>query len=73
MNFYSSSEPARGLGTGLTDLDTGLRLRYEIRCELAPYIGFACTSQFGSTAAYSRRAGESVSNPRFIFGFRVWY
>jgi copper resistance protein B len=73
MNFYSKPDPARGLGTGLTDLDTGLRLRYEIRRKLAPYIGFAYTNQFGSTAAYSRRAGESVSNPRFIFGFRVWY
>ena len=73
MNFYSSPDPARGLGTGLTDLDTGLRLRYEFSRKLAPYIGFAYTNQFGATADYSRQAGESVSNPRFIFGLRVWY
>jgi copper resistance protein B len=73
MNFYSSPDPARGLGTGLTDLDTGLRLRYEFSRKLAPYVGFAYTNQFGSTAAYSRQAGGSVSNPRFIFGLRVWY
>jgi copper resistance protein B len=73
MNFYSSPDPARGLGTGLTDLDTGLRLRYEFRRKLAPYIGFAYSNQFGATAAYSRRAGEPVSNPRFVFGVRVWY
>nr|WP_213806793.1 copper resistance protein B [Granulicella sp. dw_53] len=73
MNFYGSPDRARGLGTGLTDLDTGLRLRYEFSRKLAPYIGFAYTNQFGSTAAYSRQAGESVANPRFIFGVRVWY
>jgi copper resistance protein B len=73
MNFYGSPDPARGLGTGLTDLDTGLRLRYEFSRKLAPYIGFAYTNQFGATAVDSRQAGESVSNPRFIFGLRVWY
>lgn len=73
MNFYGSPDPGRGLGTGLTDLDTGLRLRYEFSRKFAPYIGFAYTNQFGATAAHSRQAGESVSNPRFIFGLRVWY
>jgi len=60
-------------GTGLTDLDTGLRLLYEFSRKLAPYIGFAYTNQFGATAAYSRQAGESASNPKFVFGLRVWY
>lgn len=60
-------------GTGLTDLDTGLRLLYEFSRKLAPYIGFAYTNQFGAIAAYSGRAGESASNPKFVFGLRVWY
>ena len=72
MNFYSKPDPARGLGTGLTDLDTGIRLRYEVRRKLAPYAGFAYTAQYGSTALYSHRSADSVSNPRFIFGIRVW-
>jgi copper resistance protein B len=73
MNFYSKPDPARGLGTGLTDLDTGIRLRYEVRRKLAPYVGFAYTDQYGSTASYSRHSGEAVSNPRFIFGVRGWF
>jgi copper resistance protein B len=73
MNFYSKPDQDKGLGTGLTDLDTGLRLRYEFRRKLAPYVGFAYSDQYGSTAASSRRSGEAVSNPRFIFGMRVWY
>jgi copper resistance protein B len=64
MNFYGKPDPARGLGTSLTDLDTGVRLRNEFRRKLAPYVGFAYTDQFGSTAQYSRRTGESVSDPR---------
>jgi copper resistance protein B len=73
LNFYSKRDPARGLGTGLADLDTAIRLRYEIRRKLAPYVGFAYTDQYGSTAGYSRRAGEAVANPRFVFGLRTWY
>jgi copper resistance protein B len=73
MNFYSKPDPARGLGTGLTDIDTAVRLRYEVRRKFAPYIGFAYTNQFGSTADDSRRSGESVSHQRFVFGLRTWY
>jgi len=73
MNGYSKPDPTRGIGTGLTDIDTAIRLRYEIRRKFAPYIGFAYTNQFGSTADESRRSGESVSHQRFVFGLRAWY
>jgi copper resistance protein B len=73
MNFYSKLDPQRMLGTGLSDLDTGVRLRYGFSRKLAPYVGFAYTRKFGDTATLSREAGEIVSAPRFIFGLRVWY
>jgi copper resistance protein B len=73
MDFYNKSDPQRRLGTGLSDLDTGLRLRYEISRKFAPYVGFAYTRDFGGTATLSRAAGESTADPRFIFGLRVWY
>ena len=72
MNFYSESDPQRGLGTGLSDLDTGVRLRYEIRRKFAPYVGFAYSRGFGGTANFSRRMGESIANADFIFGVRIW-
>jgi copper resistance protein B len=72
MNFYSKSDPQRETGTGLSDIDTGIRLRYEITRKLAPYVGFAYAGKFGSTADLSRQAGESVSNPTVVFGIRVW-
>jgi copper resistance protein B len=73
MNFYSKSDPGRGIGTGLSDLDAGVRVRYEIGRKLAPYIGFAYSGRFGETAALSRQAGTPVAEPRFVFGLRIWY
>ncbi len=73
INFYSKSDPSRAIGSGLSDLDTGLRIRYEISRKFAPYIGFAYTQYFGETATFTLNDGGIVHNPRFIFGARVWY
>lgn len=70
MNFYSKQDPARGIGTGLSDLDTAIRLRYEFSRKLAPYVGFAYDGKFGGTATFARQAGESVADRRFVFGLR---
>ncbi len=73
LNFYSKQEPSRGVGSGLSELDTGLRIRYEISRKVAPYIGFAYTQTFGEAAKFTREEGGLVRDPRFIFGVRVWY
>jgi copper resistance protein B len=73
LNFYNKDDPARQVGSGLSDLDTGVRLRYELSRKFAPYIGFAYNGKYGSTARYSRQAGETTGGPSFIFGLRLWY
>jgi copper resistance protein B len=73
MNFYSKDDPARLTGTGLSDIDMGLRLRYEFSRKFAPYIGVTYVSKFGGTADFVRAAGESVSDVRFTAGLRVWF
>lgn len=73
LNLYSKDDPARGIGSGFSELDTGVRLRYEISRKFAPYIGFAYNGKYGDTSTYSRRAGESTSNTSFVFGVRAWY
>lgn len=73
LNFYSKSNPSRGTGSGLSELDTGLRLRYEISRKFAPYIGAAYTGAFGETADLTRAEGGIVNDVRFVFGLRVWY
>ena len=73
VNFYSSSERDRGIGSGFSDLDAGLRLRYEIRREIAPYIGVVYQEKFGQTADFARAKGESIGGFRFVAGLRVWF
>jgi copper resistance protein B len=73
LNFYSKDDPKRKIGSGFSDIDTGLRLRYEISRKFAPYVGFAYSGKYGNSASYSRRAGESTNDPRFVFGVRLWY
>lgn len=73
LNFYSTSERDRGIGSGLSDLDSGLRLRYEISRQLAPYIGVTYESKFGQTAGLARASGDRVNALRFVAGIRVWF
>ena len=73
INLYSQSDPARLIGAGLSEIDTGLRLRYEIERKFAPYIGIAYEGKFGQTASFARRTGENTSGVRFVFGVRSWF
>jgi copper resistance protein B len=79
INAYSESDPRRGIGSGLSDLDAGLRLRYEflrdpaLSRKIAPYIGFAYTGTFGRTADFTRAEGSNPNDPRIVFGVRLWY
>ena len=57
MNFYSQADPERDLGSGLADIDAGLRLRYEITRKVAPYIGVTYAGKFGGTADFARACG----------------
>jgi copper resistance protein B len=72
LNFYSKSDPRRGTGSGLSDLDTGIRVRYEISRKFAPYVGFAYAGKYGDAATYARQAREAVDSPTLVFGIRVW-
>ena len=72
MNFYSQVDRGRGIGTGLSDLDSGVRLGYQISRKFAPYIGFTYSSSFGQTATFARSAGESVHVSSLAFGVWIW-
>lgn len=71
-NLYGKSDPARQLGSGLSDLDAGLRLRYEFRREFAPYVGLVWQRLFGETADDARRRGYQLGEAQFTAGLRVW-
>jgi copper resistance protein B len=72
LNLHSKADPARLIGAGFSDIDTGLRLRYEFDRKFAPYLGVVYEGQFGQTASFAKRAGESTGDFRFVFGVRIW-
>ena len=73
VNGYGKRDTERGMGAGLSDLTAGLRLRYEIRREFAPYIGVEWAGKFGSTADYAEAAGLDTRETRLVAGLRFWY
>jgi copper resistance protein B len=73
VNFHSANDEAVGVGSGLSDLELGLRLRYEIRREFAPYIGVNWTKLFGNTADYARDEGEDTNDFQLVAGVRIWF
>jgi copper resistance protein B len=72
-NLYGKSDPERQLGSGLSDLEIGLRLRYEIRREFAPYAGVVWSRQFGGTEDRVRASGGNPSDAQFVAGVRAWF
>jgi copper resistance protein B len=73
LNFYSEADPGRQVGAGFSDIDAGLRLRYEISRKFAPYIGVAYAGKFGQTANIARNNGEGAGAAQFVFGIRSWF
>ncbi len=62
-----------GTGSGVTETDIGLRLRYEIRREIAPYIGVSWLRAYGETARISREEGETTDTVALVLGLRLWW
>lgn len=62
-----------GIGSGLTDVELGVRLRYEIVREIAPYIGVSWSRKVGRTADFAREDGEDVDSLAFVTGIRFWF
>ena len=73
LNLYGKDDLDNRLGSGLSDLAVGLRLRYEFSRQFAPYIGVEWTDTYGDTADYRRAAGEDTSGTQFVAGLRFWF
>jgi copper resistance protein B len=73
LNLYGKDDPSLGIGSGLSDTEVGLRLRYEIRREFAPYIGINWSKLFGDTADFAHAEGEDTEDTQFVVGVRAWF
>lgn len=71
--LYGKADSTHGFGAGLTTVDTGLRLRYEVRREFAPYLGVTWHRAYFGTADLARAAGGRVSDARLAAGLRLWW
>ena len=75
LEFDLAAQDSREIdvGAGLTEAQVGLRLRYEIAREFAPYIGVQYERSFGRTARYLREAGDDAGVFQFLVGVRTWF
>ncbi len=72
-NIFAREDERRGIGSGLSDTELGLRLRYEIRREFAPYIGINWEKKYGDTGDFAKEEGEGTSDLQFLVGVRAWF
>lgn len=71
--LHGKRDEVRGIGTGLSSVEAGLQLRYEVRREFAPYVGVTWERAMGSTARIARENGENVGDARMAVGLRLWW
>lgn len=67
LNFYGKDDPLRGIRSGLSEAEAGLRLRYEFSRRFAPYVGVNHARRFGEPTALPRR------ETTWLAGIRLWF
>jgi copper resistance protein B len=73
LNFAAQDVAEQRIGRGLSTAELGLRLRYELRRELAPYVGVSWDRKIGRTGDYARAAGEGRGGAAAVVGVRTWF
>ena len=73
LDLAGSADEARRIGAGFSHLETGARLRYEIRREFAPYVGLVWERALGETAEMRRADGGADGDRQFVVGVRAWW
>ncbi len=73
LNLSAQDIAETGTGSGLTNAEFGLRLRYEIAREFAPYVGVNWERRFGDTRRFGRAAGEDSGGIGLVAGIRAWF
>jgi copper resistance protein B len=73
IDAYGKEDTGRRIGSGVSHVELGLRLRYEIRRQLAPYIGIDWNRLTGETADLVRADGEATHDHAIVAGVRMWF
>lgn len=70
LGFAAQDVSERNLGSGMTNADLDLRLRYEIRRKFAPYLGIRYQFLVGETEDIARAAREKTEQWLLLMGLR---
>ena len=73
MEFHTRNDAATGTGAGFSEVEAGLRLRYEFAPEFAPYLGVNWRRLYDKTADYARAGGEDTGDTHIVLGVRFWF
>ena len=73
IDASASDIPELEIGSGVSSVEAGLRLRYEFRKEFAPYVGVEWSRALGDTAGYIEARGGEAEDIRFIVGLKAWF
>lgn len=73
LDWFGEDDAERFIGSGLSTVELGLRLRYEIRREIAPYVGINWWSNLGDTRDLNRAAGNETNDLEITLGLRAWF
>lgn len=73
IDASASDIPQLQIGSGLSSIEAGLRLRYEFRKEFAPYVGVEWSRALGNTADYIEARGGEAEDTRFVVGLKAWF
>lgn len=71
--LHGKDDARRGIGSGLSTVEAGLRLRYEFTRQFAPYVGIVHERAYGNTADFRRADGEDIDDTRLVAGLRIWF
>ena len=72
LSLSAQDIPELGIGAGLDRFSLGLRVRYEITREFAPYVGVEQQWALGKSGDFARAEGEDRSSTRLLLGLRFW-
>jgi copper resistance protein B len=73
LNLHGKTEASRNIGSGLSNMEAGLRLRYEFTRQFAPYVGLEWTKAFGKTATLLKGSSGGTSDAHVVGGVRLWF
>ena len=73
LTLAAQDVPESHIGSGFSLAEIGLRLRYDIRREFAPYFGVNFEKRFGRTADIARASGDDIDEMSVVLGLRAWF